>query len=423
MISRTNREHLPLILFGGVTLAGVFFIALSKLAGVSALLSMVIPILLMIAYWFLSWYLKRLRLHDEQTGDNLYYMGFLFTLTSLGVSLYQFTSEGTMDEVVRNFGIAITSTIFGIAMRILYNQTRRDVLDIERSTRHDLANMTRQVRTEMESMRREFVDFRRVNHQMLVEGVNEIMESTKETAAKVRKTMDQMVTESVKPLEEASQKLGGTIAASLGEMSDKLNAVVGRLDTTTKQMESVVLPEAVIKNDLAPLVREMGAALSRYASDVQTSGKAQTESTRAVSDSISRLMDQMAKTMNMLERSIQANGQALQSNAALNQRIEQSSNVQRQMFERIIRDRQQPVLITTGGMPQRPVVAPTPQATASSLNIPAPRPAQTNAYQPLNTSGFPQEPVSATGSMVTPAVATVSTQRTANSSSDESTKA
>ncbi|MDW9928068.1 hypothetical protein [Sinorhizobium meliloti] len=423
MISRTNREHLPLILFGGITLAGVFFIALTKLAGVSALLSMVIPILLMIAYWFLSWYLKRLRLHDEQTGDNLYYMGFLFTLTSLGVSLYQFTSEGTMDEVVRNFGIAITSTIFGIAMRILYNQTRRDVLDIERSTRHDLANMTRQVRTEMESMRREFVDFRRVNHQMLVEGVNEIMESTKETAAKVRKTIDQMVTESVKPLEDASQKLGGTISASLGEISDKLNAVVGRLDTTTKQMESVVLPEAVIKNDLAPLVREMGSSLSRYASDVQTSGNAQTESTRAVSDSISRLVDQMARTMNMLERSIQANGQALQSNAALNQRIEQSSNVQRQMFERIMRDRQHPVLITTGGMPQRPVVAPTPHATTSPLNVPTPRPTQPNAYQSLNASGFPNGTVSATGSMVTPAVANVSTQRTADSSSEESTKA
>jgi len=45
----------------------------------------------MIGYALLIWLAARAcGLRDDQAGDNLYYMGFLFTLTSLGVSAYQF---------------------------------------------------------------------------------------------------------------------------------------------------------------------------------------------------------------------------------------------------------------------------------------------------------------------------------------------
>ena len=56
------------------------------------------------------------RLRDDQSGDNLYYMGFLFTLTSLAVSLYQFSAAGSAEQIVQNFGIAIASTIAGITL-------------------------------------------------------------------------------------------------------------------------------------------------------------------------------------------------------------------------------------------------------------------------------------------------------------------
>jgi len=72
---------------------------------------------------------RNLRLRDDQSGDNLYYMGFLFTLTSLGVSLYQFSVERAAEEIVQNFGIAIASTITGIALRVVFNQMRRDPVE------------------------------------------------------------------------------------------------------------------------------------------------------------------------------------------------------------------------------------------------------------------------------------------------------
>ena len=67
---------------------------------------------------------------DKPSGDNLYYMGFLFTLTSLAVSLYQFSTVGSAEQIVQNFGIAIASTIAGITLRIMFNQMRRDPVEV-----------------------------------------------------------------------------------------------------------------------------------------------------------------------------------------------------------------------------------------------------------------------------------------------------
>src|SRR5450432_2709227 len=89
----------------------------------------------MIGYALLISLARGLRLRDDQSGDNLYYMGFLFTLTSLGVSLYQFSTTRAAEEIVQNFGIAIGSTIAGIGLRVIFNQMRRDPVEVEQRAR------------------------------------------------------------------------------------------------------------------------------------------------------------------------------------------------------------------------------------------------------------------------------------------------
>ena len=106
--------------------AGCAYIVLAKLAGIGPFCVTFVPVGTMLAYALLIYSARGLRLRDDQSGDNLYYMGFLFTLTSLGVSLYQFTAARAAEEIVQNFGIAIGSTIAGIGLRVIFNQMRRD---------------------------------------------------------------------------------------------------------------------------------------------------------------------------------------------------------------------------------------------------------------------------------------------------------
>jgi len=93
-----------------------------------------------------------------QAGDDVYYLGLLYTLISLAVSLYRFNTEGQTDDIISNFGIAISSTICGLAGRILLADTKVRVDEIEARVREDLATAARRLRAEMEYSINEFRD-------------------------------------------------------------------------------------------------------------------------------------------------------------------------------------------------------------------------------------------------------------------------
>ncbi len=283
-----DSSRTPAFVFAFFALGGAALIAVSKTSGMGPISAILTPIVLMFVYLGLSW-TRRLRLHNEQTGDNIYYMGFLFTLTSLAVSLYQFGTGSSTDEVVRNFGIAISSTITGIALRIFYNQTRRDPADIERTARHELADMTRRVRTEMENVAREFADFRRTSNLMLQEGFDEIAKQAERNGEKVRETMDHLATSAIKPVEAASARLLEAIDASTKSLSERTERLSGTvrdtansvtasgkdisgslgnlsqtLETFSGKIDSVSFPEQVLQEVLPPLIRQFSAVLSSH---------------------------------------------------------------------------------------------------------------------------------------------------------------
>jgi len=118
------------LLFFAVVVVGSSYIIASKLNNFGAFAVTAVPVLIMIAYAVVLGGVRLFHLRDDQSGDNLYYMGFLFTLTSLAVSLYQFSATRAAEEIVQNFGIAIGSTITGIGLRVIFNQMRRDPVDV-----------------------------------------------------------------------------------------------------------------------------------------------------------------------------------------------------------------------------------------------------------------------------------------------------
>src|ERR1700688_1109637 len=164
------------LLFFAVVIIGSGYIIFSKLHDFGAFAVTAVPVLIMIGYAVLLG-ARLFRLRDDQSGDNLYYMGFLFTLTSLAVSLYQFSAAGSAEQIVQNFGIAIASTIAGITLRILFNQMRRDPVEVEATARMELAEASRKVRRELESTVLEFAQFRRATQQSITDALDEVQES------------------------------------------------------------------------------------------------------------------------------------------------------------------------------------------------------------------------------------------------------
>ena len=253
------RDYGPMVLFASITIGGMIFIWTSKLMGWSLPIVTGIPLLLMGIYFIVSLAVAGFRLHNEQAGDNLYYMGFLFTLSSLGVSLYLFAGETSIETIVRNFGIAVTSTIAGVTLRILFNQMRRDPIDIERSVRHELAEMTRRVRTELDSSSREFSHYRRVSNQMLSEGFEEIARQAERNGQEINKILEMLAKQAVTPINDAAAQLT-TTTSQLSEIIGTFGAAV---ENVGRKLEEIRSPEDVVRAELAPAIaaiKEMSEA-------------------------------------------------------------------------------------------------------------------------------------------------------------------
>ncbi|RWQ61574.1 hypothetical protein [Mesorhizobium sp.] len=350
-----SHPYFPMWVFAVFTIGGCFFIAVSKWFRIDPILSMSVPILLMLTYLTLSTITGKLRLHDEQTGDNLYYMGFLYTLSSLGMALYQFGSDASTDAVVKNFGIAITSTITGIALRILYNQMRRDPADIERSARHELADMTRRVRAEMENVTREFSDFRRVINQMLEEGFDEIAKQAERNGEHIRTILDKLAMEAIKPIQEAAGKLGGAMQSNFDQIEGQFTAIAKRVETggdllekanssmsisvdrlgtqadvVAAKLERVVVPEEVLKNDLAPMVKALGNAVAQYAVKTETASVEQQSRMAEIGNVLQGVANTTAKALHMV-------GEHSERAAAAAEKTAEAVNSQQQLIEVLAR--------------------------------------------------------------------------------------
>lgn len=253
------RDYGPMVLFASITIGGMIFIWSSKLLGWSLPVVTGVPLALMAIYFVVSLAVAGFRLHNEQAGDNLYYMGFLFTLSSLGVSLYLFAGETSIETIVRNFGIAVTSTIAGVTLRILFNQMRRDPIDIERSVRHELAEMTRRVRTELDSSSREFSHYRRVSNQMLSEGFEEIAHQAERNGQEINKILETLARQAVTPINDAAAQL----TATTSQLSEIIGTFGAAVENVGRKLEEIRSPEDLVRAELAPAVaaiKEMSEA-------------------------------------------------------------------------------------------------------------------------------------------------------------------
>jgi ElaB/YqjD/DUF883 family membrane-anchored ribosome-binding protein len=265
------------LIFFGVVALGSGYIIFSKLHDFGAVAVTAIPVLIMIGYAaMLSARLFRLR--DDQSGDNLYYMGFLFTLTSLAVSLYQFSAAGSAEQIVQNFGIAIASTIAGITLRIMFNQMRRDPVETEATSRLELAEASRRVKRELESSILEFGYFRRMTQQSITDALDEVRESIGNAHRQFTGEMEKLATTTSLPFEESS-KISGATLSSLNqrtvevlevsrhlvqegeELAKNTTSIVKSIDALFARLATHQTTEETIGTELVPILQRLTDAV------------------------------------------------------------------------------------------------------------------------------------------------------------------
>jgi len=305
------------LLFFAVVMIGCGYIVLSKLREFPAFFVTAVPVVIMLFYALLLGVARLFRLRDDQSGDNLYYMGFLFTLTSLAVSLYQFSANGSSEQIVQNFGIAIASTIAGIALRILFNQMRRDPVEVEASARLELADASRRVRRELDSSVLEFGYFRRMSQQSMVDALVELEQLFATTKDHLAGLMADLARSTNKPLEDASKASSeamaqltsqtmGTIesaskqlAEEAARLSRSTQTIVAAVDDFVSKLAAVRVPDNIIEVKLQPLIQDLSRAVHAFDQAVARQSEAadlNLAETRKISASVVELASEIRAT-------------------------------------------------------------------------------------------------------------------------------
>lgn len=149
----------------------------------------------LLAYAAAAWWIGReRRTETEIIGDNCYYLGFVFTLVSLAGTLYLLAkTEAQADalrDVISGFGVALTSTILGIVLRVLHIRMSPNIAPLRRETRRELYVAVRDFRTHLSASIRDLKHFSIETMQLLNEQRNEMHTASKATIEAQRQALE-----------------------------------------------------------------------------------------------------------------------------------------------------------------------------------------------------------------------------------------
>lgn len=231
---------------------GAFILGTSAILGLKALempqvVVTSVPVLLMFVYLGYILWTRYFSLGDDRIGDNLYYLGFLFTLVSIAASLYEFTTtENAASRIIVNFGIALTTTIVGVSLRVTLMQVRGDPAEVERIARMELSEAALRLRSEVDIATQSMASVRIANEQAIAEA----------TTNAVKSAMGAMG--------ECTTAFAGTVSKAAGEMRAHFDAfsqnatilnktstrLVNASEKLCQKLEAIELPSDVIEKKL-----------------------------------------------------------------------------------------------------------------------------------------------------------------------------
>lgn len=250
---RSGFDKASFLVFTGIGAAGIIGL---KLLGYPQVIVTLFPIGVMIVYALILFFSPRLQLRDDQAGDNVYYLGFLYTLVSLAYALFVFTPEVGASHLIGNFGIALATTILGLTLRVFFNQMRQDPVEVEREARLELAEVASRLRSELDQVILDMNHFRRATQQSIAEGFEAVLEKASEGMAQSAERFEEAATAMVVKLGEAFE----AFTANSNRLNEISENVVAAIELLLDRVEKIEAPSDLLTTKLEPAVEAIRQA-------------------------------------------------------------------------------------------------------------------------------------------------------------------
>lgn len=267
------------VLFSIFLIIGAVSVVAMKWVGINSFIVASVPLGVLFIYGNLGYRAKQFRLREDKLGDNIYYMGFLFTLVSLAYAISVYDPEGAAAaSIIQNFGIALSSTIGGVYGRVICNQMREDPVEYEREARFSLSDASNRLRGQLGEISNEMATFKLKIGQIMEEGMRDVAEVAKDAmndnSRNVKETSEAL-------LQELRDTLKGNFDHSRA-ITDIGRRGVKSIDLLFKRIDAIEASPDLISSKLEPVISEFQA----LAKEVSKSSKEQEKATRLAKEMI-----------------------------------------------------------------------------------------------------------------------------------------
>jgi len=274
---------------------GSIIILAAKWANLNPLIVAIGAIALMLLYAIIVNMKGTGKLRSDQAGDNCYYLGLIYTLTSLAYAIFTFDPNNTATTIVQGFGIALASTITGLILRVFFNQSRVDLYEVEETAHLELTEAAGRLKAELSTLTLEFKAFSTGLQQSITEMRDEALENNKQSARQSGEALQKLTDE----ISETLGKHAGDLATGTGDFVKKVSSVSRALDRYTASIDAMSESHEAIAGD----VGRMATATK----EMVENGKLvleQTQTTRDLQGQSSTLMRQLLEVSNNVVASV-----------------------------------------------------------------------------------------------------------------------
>jgi hypothetical protein len=294
-------------------------------------LGFALPLALMLLYIVVGLGRRRDDVTDEKFADSCYYLGFIFTITSIIFSLFDLPSIGTqIESIAVRFGAAMASTVLGLGVRVYLVSFERDAGDAFREAQEAVVDASRRFAEQLGIALERLRDFESevdLAAKASVERVNLQVEALARNHADqlagffadISERHREAVGAAFLDLQGAGERLAETVDGYTGGVRANLAGmdamVAGFIDAMHRRLESSMFPPDYFAKYLATPLAQLRGASEDIAAQVRHAATAVSESSLGLAQAARRLRertDTVEGSFDLVVRLVQQQEQALQ---------------------------------------------------------------------------------------------------------------
>ena len=271
------------------------------------ILGFTVPLAFMAAYIVLGFGRADSDVSDEKFGDSCYYLGFIFTISSIAFSLFDIPyldQAGRLAEVAVRFGAAMISTFVGFIVRVYLVGFRDESTGALQSLENQIIESANRLKTRLDLSQDAFEHFEQSVRQAANDSEARMRMAVENAGRHLSQEMAQALKALVVDVQAVHTAAAGqmgvaaqTLAADLTKCSQALVAnieqaqahFVGMADSLETRLRAITFPDDYFTKELAPSVSDLVASMAAVGSDLKSLRKSVNTSIKGLSAALEKV--------------------------------------------------------------------------------------------------------------------------------------